>query len=390
MKIKNIVTVLLVSFILASCAPAAKVVPTETVMPLSTFTLVPPTSTSTPSTPEARIDKYMQLSHSSFSGVIFVAQKGKVLISQGYGLADRELDVANTTQTKFAIGSMTKAFTAMGIMILQERGQLSVHDPICNYIADCPTAWKSITLHHLLTHTSGIHNFTDLYPELKDEVNICREYKLEEVIAYFKDLPLDFAPGSQWSYSNSGYFLLGVVIEKISGESYETFIQKNILQPLGMSESGYDRSSTIVKNRASGYSIERPYYEIVNAPCYDVSLKFAHGGLYSTVMDLYKWDQALYTDQLVSKETMNTIFTSTVPIPSGREFPDGAVYGYGWGISNYLGHRVVEHGGGVYGFVTYLGRYPDDQVTIIVLSNMDFESPFSISRGLADIVLEEK
>ena len=243
-----------------------------------------------PSTLEARIDKYMQLYHGSFSGIIFVAQKGKVLISQGYGLADRELDVPNTPQTKYAIGSISKSLTAMAIMILQKHGQLTIQDPLCNYIADCPAAWKPITLHHLLTHTSGIHNYTDLYPELKDKVNICLEHKPEEVITYFKDLPLDFAPGSGWSYSNSGYFLLGVVIEKVSGESYEIFIQKNILQPLGMSESGYDRSSTIVKNRASGYSIDRPYYEIVNAPCDDVSLKFAHGGLYSTVIDLYKWD----------------------------------------------------------------------------------------------------
>jgi len=144
MKIKNFVTVLLVSFILASCAPATKVVPTSTFIP------VPLTPVPTQSTPEARIDKYMQLSHKSFSGVIFVAQKGKVLISKGYGLADRELDVPNTPQTKFAIGSMTKAFTAMGIMILQERGRLSVQDPICNYIADCPAAWKSIMLHHLI------------------------------------------------------------------------------------------------------------------------------------------------------------------------------------------------------------------------------------------------
>jgi CubicO group peptidase (beta-lactamase class C family) len=338
-----------------------------------------------PNTLEARIDKYMQMYHSSFSGTIFVAQKGKVLSSQGYGLADRELNVPNTPQIKYAIGSMSKSFTAMAIMILQDHGQLTVQDPICNYLADCPSAWKPITLHHLLTHTSGIHNYTDLYPKLKDEVNICREYKPEEVIAYFKDLPLDFAPGSGWSYSNSGYFLLGVVIEKVSGESYETFIQKNILQPLGMSESGYDRSSTIVKNRASGYSINRPYYDIVNAPCYDVSLKFAHGGLYSTVGDLYKWDQALYANQLVSQETLNTIFTSTVSIPGSN-----GLYGYGWMISQQSGHRVIEHSGNVYGFVADLARYPDDQVVIIVLSNTDWEKPDEISRNLANIVLGGK
>ena len=379
MKVKNIITVLLVAFILTSCAPAAKVVPTSTFIP------VPPTPTSTPSTLEARIDKYMQLAHGSFSGIIFVAQKGKVLINQGYGLADRELDVPNAPQTKYAIGSMTKAFTAMGIMILQERGQLSVQDPICNYIADCPATWKPITLHHLLTHTSGIHNYTDLYTELRDEINICREYKPEEAIVFFKDLPLDFTPSSHWSYSNSGYFLLGMVIEKVSGESYETFIQKNILQPLGMSESGYDRASAIVKDRASGYSINRPNLDAVNASCWDVSLKYAAGGLYSTVGDLYKWDQALYTDELISQETMNIIFTSAVSIPGG-----GGLYGYGWIISEQSGHRVIEHSGGVNGFVSDLARYPDDQVTIIVLSNTDWEKPDQIGKDIASIVWKEK
>jgi len=338
-----------------------------------------------PDTLETRINKYMQQSHSSFGGIIFVAQKGKVLISQSYGLADRELDVPNTPQTKYAIGSISKSFTAMAIMILQEHGQLTVQDPICKYIADCPATWKPITLHHLLTHTSGIYNYTDLYSQLKDKLNICREYKPEEVIALFKDIPLDFEPGSRWTYSNSGYFLLGVVIEKVSGESYETFIQKNILQPLGMSESGYDRASTLVKNHAAGYSINRPYYEIINAPCWDVSLKYAAGGLYSTVGDLYKWDQALYTDQLVSQKNLDTIFTSTISIPGS-----GGLYGYGWIISQQSGHRVLEHSGDVSGFVADLARYPDDQVTIIVLSNTDWEKPDQISKGLADIVLEEK
>ncbi len=345
-----------------------------------------PTTGPVTDTLASRIDKNIQ--SRAFSGTILVAQKGKVLISQGYGLADRENDVPNSSQTKFAIGSMTKAFTAMAIMILQERGQLTVKDPICNYVADCPAAWNPITLHHLLTHTSGIHNYTDMYGELKEKVNFCQEYKPEEIIAYFKDLPLDFVPGSRWSYSNSGYFLLGTVIENVSGESYETFIQNNILHPLGMSDTGYDRTSTIVKNHASGYSYDQIHQQLINTPCWDVSQKYAAGGLYSTVGDLYTWDQALYTDRLVSKETLNTIFTSTVSIQSAQ-VPD-AVYGYGWVIYHRSGHKIIEHGGGVNGFATNLARFPDDQVTIIVLSNMDFEQPGLISSGLADIVLEEK
>jgi CubicO group peptidase (beta-lactamase class C family) len=345
-------------------------------------TPIPPTASPETDTLAARIDQYMQ-GFAGWSGTILVAQNGNVLISKGYGLADRENDVPNEPQTKFAIGSMSKAFTAMAIMMLQEKGQLTVQDPICNYISDCPAAWKPITLHHLLTHTSGIHDYEEWYAEQKDKINICREYKPEEFITFFKDLPLDFTPGSQWHYSNTAYFLLGVTIEKVSGESYETFIQKNIFQPLGMTESGYDRSSTIVKQRASGYSIDQDG-GIVNAYCTDVSIKYAAGGLYSTVGDLYKWDQALYTDQLVSKETLASIFTSMVSVPN---YSGG--YGYGWLISQQSGHLVIWHDGLVSGFVSQINRYPDDQLTIIVLTNVDTENTYEIINTLADMVFAE-
>jgi CubicO group peptidase (beta-lactamase class C family) len=201
-------------------------------------------------------------------------------------------------------------------------------------------------------------------------------------MAILRALPQDFAPGAQYHYSNSGYYLLGAVIEKVSGESYETFIQKNILQPLGMIETGYDRFSTIVKNRASGYIIDQNG-DIDNTPFWDVSQRYAAGGLYSTVGDLYKWDQALYTDRLVSKETLATIFTSMVTIP------DIGGYGYGWFISQQSGHLVILHGGDFPGFHSQITRYPDDQVTIIVLTNMDTEKPDEITNALADMVFAE-
>jgi CubicO group peptidase (beta-lactamase class C family) len=377
--------------ILIACTAPTPATTVTSISPTPIITHIPstpiPTTASAVTDPlAASIDQYMK-SLPGWNGTILVAQKVEVLISQGYGLADRENDVPNTSQTKFAIGSMTKAFTAMAIMMLQEKGQLTVQDPICKYISECPTAWKPITLHHLLTHTSGIHDYEAWYNELKDKIDICREYQPEEFIAFLKDLPLDFTPGSRWNYSNTGYFLLGVVIEKISGESYETFIQKNILQLLGMTESGYDRSSTIVKQRASGYSIDQNG-GIINAYCTDVSIKYAAGGLYSTVGDLYKWDQALYTDRLVSTDTLNTIFTSTVSIDSSQ-WPAGAVYGYGWAISQQSGHRVIWHSGFVYGFVSQINRYPDDQVTIIVLANVDNEIPYEITNALAEIVFAD-
>jgi CubicO group peptidase (beta-lactamase class C family) len=327
----------------------------------------------------SRIDQYVRTHYPGFSGVILIARQGTVLINWGYGFANQELDVPNTPQTKFSIASLTKAFTAMAIMILQERGQLKVQDSICKYILDCPTTWTPITLHHLLTHTSGIRNYSDLY----DKVNLYQEYTPEEITVSFKDLPLDFSPGSQWNYSNSGYFLLGVVIEKASGERYETYIQRSIFQPLGMSESGYNRSTTIVKNRASGYTLNLAA-QLINTFPRDVSQRYAAGGLYSTVGDLLKWDQALYTNQLVSTESLSAIFAPSASLPNG------VGYGYGWMISDRSGYHIVEHGGAVPGFVANLARYPDDQVTIIVLSNFDVYNPAQISDGLAEIVFKEK
>lgn len=373
--------------ILIACTAPTPATTVTSISPTLTITHIPstpiPTTASAVTDPlAASIDQYMK-SLPEWSGTILVAQKGEVLISQGYGLADQENDVPNTSQTKFAIGSMTKAFTAMAIMMLQEKGQLTVQDLICKYISDCPAAWKPITLHHLLTHTSGIHNYNagDL-PEL-DNITLCQEFTLEEAMAILKALPQDFAPGSQFSYSNTGYYLLGSVIEKVSGDSYETFIQKNVLQVLGMSETGYDRLSTIVTNRASGYDFDQIQGHYVNAPGYDVSQRYAAGGLYSTVGDLYKWDQALYTDRLVSKETLATIFTSMVTIP------DIGGYGYGWVISQQSGHRVIWHGGDFAGFISQITRYPDDQVAIIVLTNVHNEDPYEITNALADMVFAD-
>lgn len=379
---KLLFPIIILCLLLAACS-SDNSKPTPAALPTQTSIAAAATSTPVADTLTNRLEQYMQTKKPSFSGTILVMQKGEILLNQGYGFANHEWDIPNTPQTKFAIGSMSKAFTALAIMMLQERGELSVQDSICDYLSDCPEAWQPITLHHLLTHTSGIFNFTDLDPQAIGDVNICLEYKPEEVIAYFKDLPLDFEPGSNWSYSNSGYFLLGVVIEKVSTESYETFIQKNILQPLGMADSGYDRSSTIVKQRAKGYSGYSG--RLSNADCWDVSLKYAAGGLYSTVGDLYKWDQALYTSPLVSSDTLNTLFTSSDGILGG-----GEAYAYGWFISKRFGHRVIEHAGGVYGFSSQIARFPDDDLTVIVLSNTDFEDSVSISAGLAWIVFEGK
>ena len=197
--------------------------------------------------PAAKFDEYLNAlaGQQRFAGSVLVARDGKVIFSKGYGLANVELDVPNTPQTKFRLGSITKQFTATAILLLQERGKLSVGDPICKYIDTCPAAWSEVTIHHLLSHTGGIPNFTsfpDYVPKMMMPVTT------QEMIARFKDKPLDFKPGEKWSYSNSGYFLLGAIIEKASGESYESFLQKNIFDPLKMTNTGYDHFDTILKS----------------------------------------------------------------------------------------------------------------------------------------------
>jgi CubicO group peptidase (beta-lactamase class C family) len=271
----------------------------------------------------------------------------------------------------------------MAIMILEERGLLSVGDPICEYITNCPDAWQAVTIHHLLTHTSGMPNYIDLHLDGQIDVELCREYTTDEVVAIFNEWPLDSPPGSRWRYNNAGYFLLGVIIENVSSQSYDVFVQENILQPLGMTETGYNYDHLIIENRASGYSQEG--FQDINAPCSDVSTQYSAGGLYSTVGDLYTWDQAFYSNELVSTKTLDRVFSAAVPTTLGIR-----KYGYGWFAFRLTGHQVVEHTGEVLGFVSHLTRYPEDLVTIIILSNYDVIDTTMISRDLAAVVFEDK
>jgi CubicO group peptidase (beta-lactamase class C family) len=326
-----------------------------------------------------QVDDYMrarvELEH--FSGAICLARGGEPLISKGYGLANREHDVPNSPLTKFRLASLTKQFTATAIMLLQQQGQLQAHDPVRMYLDGCPAAWDMITIHHLLSHTSGIPNHTD-FPETWATIGLPRT--VAELIASFKDRPLDFAPGQRWNYSNSGYILLGAIIEQVAEQSYEQFMRERIFEPLGMFDSGYDRASPIVPRRASGYL--RHDGAIVNAAYIDMSIPYAAGALYSTVGDLYLWDQALSTERLITHQLLDVMYT-----PAPIAAPPGYVdYGYGWAIYRTFKRDCVGHSGGIFGFSTQLLRFLDDRMLIIVLSNL--ESPYiaAISRDLRAIV----
>jgi CubicO group peptidase (beta-lactamase class C family) len=315
----------------------------------------------TPSAFQARLeglDAFLadQASTKGFSGAVLVGEGGAIRLSEGYGLADAGHDLANTPQTRFMIASLTKQFTATAVLMLEARHKLDVRDPLCSYIKGCPPAWKAVTIHQLLTHTSGIPDFFGF-----DDFNARRALPMTpaQMVAWIKDKPLNFTPGKLYSYSNSGYNLLGYLIEQVSGQTYAAFLKQNIFDPLKMANSAYDRTAPDV---AIGY-----HGAGVKADFTDPSILFAAGGLYSSVEDLYRWDQALYTHELLPQELLDEMFRPQVELPN----QSGVSYGYGWVITTLGQHRLVHHEGIIDGYHTTIQRFPDERLTLIVLSNQD-------------------
>jgi CubicO group peptidase (beta-lactamase class C family) len=306
----------------------------------------------------------------AFSGAVLVARHGAPLLRRAYGMANLELDVPNTPETRFRIGSLTKQFTAAAVLLLQEEGKLDVRQTVKAYLSDAPRTWDEVTVRHLLTHTSGIPDYSR-FPDRERAVR--QPVSPEGLLARFKDRPLEFKPGARFAYSNSGYAVLGRIIEELSGTSYGTFLRDKIFTPLAMNDSGYDDARLILKHRASGYS-RRPQ-GTENAGFVDMSNPYAAGGLYSTVDDLLKWDRALASGALLSKPSEEAMFT-----------PYLQDYGYGWRIVSTFGRRMVAHPGGIEGFSSHIRRYPDDGVCIVVLSNVDGTPAAELGTALAAVV----
>jgi CubicO group peptidase (beta-lactamase class C family) len=317
----------------------------------------------------ARMDQIVQsyATNNSFMGSVLVARDSKVLFSKGYGSANLEWKVPNAPDTKFRLGSVTKQFTAASILLLEERGKLSVTDPVKKYVPDAPAAWDKITIFHLLTHTSGIPNFTSFpdYAKLEPFATTA-----EQVVGRFRDKPLDFQPGEKWSYSNSGYVLLTYLIEKITGGSYKTFVQENIFTPLGMKDSGYDSNSAIIPHRASGYTLVNNQLE--NAGFVHMSVPQGAGALYSTTEDLLKWEQGLFGGKVLQAASLQKMTTP---------FKDN--YAFGLEVKTVGGHKLIDHGGGIQGFNTELAYYPDDKLTVVALGNVNGGAPGEIATKLA-------
>jgi len=310
---------------------------------------------------EQLLSKYNE--YGQFNGSALVAENGKVIFKKGFGSANFEWNIPNQPDTKFRLGSITKQFTALLIVKLAEEGKIKLDVPITTYLPDYPKEnGDKITIHNLLTHTSGIPNYTSVPNFMREKAR--NSYTPEAFVKTFSSLPLEFTPGEKFNYSNSGYFLLGYIIEKITGKTYEQYLQEVILTPLKMTNTGFDHSEIIIKNRAAGYEKEGKI--LSNASFIDMSIPYAAGSLYSTVEDLYLWDQALYTNKLLSEKSMELLFKPYIKAWDGS-------YGYGWGVEETtIGDKklkIIEHGGGINGFNTIISRIPADKVLVVLLNN---------------------
>jgi CubicO group peptidase (beta-lactamase class C family) len=317
------------------------------------------------------VDTYMsntvQFDH--FSGAVLLARKGQVFYEKYFGLANRELNVANHRHTKFLIGSVSKQFTAAAIMLLHDKGMLNLDDPIHKYLDSCPSAWQAIKIRHLLNHTSGLINFTSL--EEASGKFLMVPHTHEEIVQLAWNKPLESEPGEKFKYNNTGYYLLGIVVEKVSGKKFPEFVHENILSEIGLHNTGFDRETTVLKDRASGYflSNEKVFYNTYRS---DMSNLFAIGGMYSTVRDLLKWQQALFGGRIISKSSLGA---SLVPIKSN--------FGFGWVIDSLGSVKRVYHDGGVMSFSSSLHYLPAEDLTIIAISNSGEDGGIRVAYDIA-------
>ncbi len=307
-----------------------------------------------------------------------VAYKGEIIYKKAFGLANIENTVPMNADMIFRIGSITKQFTAIAILRLLEQGKLDLQDELTKYIPDYPVNGKKITIEHLLTHTSGIKSYTGM-----EEFNAAiqgKDMKVDELIAFFKNQPMDFDPGTNWKYNNSGYVLLGAILEKITGKPYGEYIEETIFKPLGMKNSLYGSNSKIIPNRASGYDPAKA--GIQNASYLSMTLPYAAGSLMSSVEDLYKWNRALRSNQMVKRETLEKAFTG-YKLQTGRN----THYGYGWSVGDIGNHRVIEHSGGIPGYLSDALYAPEDDIFIAVLSNCTCNPPDGLLQKMTASVL---
>ncbi len=330
---------------------------------------------------ERKIDSLIQSEFKEANGpggVFLVSQKGKAIYKKAFGMANLELDAQLNTNSVFQIGSITKQFTAIAILMLEEQGKLKVSDPVSKYIPAYPNG-NNITIQHLLTHTSGIKDFTKM-KTLSDIAQ--KEMTPEQMVDFFKNEPVDNAPGEKFEYNNSGYVVLGYIIELTSGVAYEDFIKQKIFDEIEMTNSYFASDRKVIKNRAYGYHKKSSGY--VNKTVINFSVPFSSGSLMSTLDDMLKWQNALNQNLLLSSKNQTKAFTK-YKLNNGQEIE----YGYGWHLKNINGTPTREHGGSIFGFKSTAVYIPSVDIYILGFSNCDCNSPTQLVKDIAKLTLEE-
>lgn len=318
-----------------------------------------------------KVDEYVQseLIRQHIPGIALgVYRNGKIVTAKGYGLANVELNVPVKAETVFQSGSIGKQFAATAIMMLVEQGKIGLDDSIMKYFPDAPGPWRNIKVRNLLSHTSGIADYTsEERSKPGGPVNMRADYTEEQFVNMIESFPPDFAPGEKWAYCNSNYLLIGAMIRKVTGKFYGDYLQERIFQPLGMTSTRIISEEDIVPNRAAGYRLadgQLKNQEWV-APLFNTT---ADGALYFNVLDIARWDAALYTEKVLKKSSLEQMWTPA-KLNNGSSNSDG--YGFGWFVHSMNGHRMIEHGGSWQGFHGHIARYVDDKLTVVVLTNLD-------------------
>jgi len=320
-----------------------------------------------------RVDDYLrgEMERHQIPGVaLSIIQRGQTVKTAAYGLANVELNVPVTTETVFEIGSITKQFTAAGILLLQQEGKLSVDDKIGKYLKNMPPAWTNITLRHLRTHTSGLKSYTVL-----SGFELTRHLSQDQFIRAIAAQPPEFPPGLAWKYCNTGFNLLGFIIQNVSGTNYWAFMSERIFRPLGMTHTMDRQPRRIITNRAAGY--EQSNHILINRD-YDLTDVFSAGAIVSTLGDLAKWNAALEGETLLSAQSKEQMWTP-VRLNDGKT----AKYGFGWFLDSVEDHKNIGHSGSTSGFSASIQRFPDDQLAIILLTNTDEQIATTLARKLA-------
>jgi len=326
---------------------------------------------------EVAVDRFVadQMKCQHIPGLsLAVVRGGAVVRAGGYGFASLELDVRVTPDTVFQIGSLTKQFTATAIMMLVGEGKIGLGESVTHVLEGLPTAWEGVTVRHLLDHTSGIKSFTGI-PDVMARLTFLPTSR-DEVLALVAGEPLEFAPGEQYAYNNTGYYLLGHIIEKASGRPYADFLRERIFTPLKMDATCVNDLKDILPNRACGYEWAEDRWR--NADHISMTWPFSAGALVSTALDLARWDAALGSESLLPKDVWERMWTPAT-LTDGTKVG----YGFGWGVGDYGGHPTVGHGGGIPGFMSYAERFPEDDLAVIVLTNVVPADPAQVARGVA-------